>query len=182
MIRAGLVIILLALIVVFGARLVDVRAPKEKALVSTPNDSDYYMLDAVIRQMDENGQLEYRMTSAETLHFPDESARLTDIHVNYKGESNNLWDLVAARGRIPAGERDILLHDGVELVRKHEGQERIKVNTQRAWVRPDQDQVDTDVAIRATAPGQSVSATGMTLYLKQNRVILNTDVQVIYQP
>ncbi len=182
MIRAAFIVMALALVVVLGARIVDVRSPEAKAKLDTPNDSDYYMLDAVVRQMDENGVPKYRMTAAETLHFPDESARLTDIHVNYQGESDNQWDLQAARGRIPAGKRDILLHDGVELIREHEGQRRIQVNTERAWVRPDEDQVDTDVAVTASAPGQSVSAVGMTLLLKQNRVILNNNVQVTYQP
>jgi len=182
MIRVALVVALVTLAVVLGARIVDVNQPEAQQALSTPNDSDYYLLDAVVRQMDENGEPEYRMTAAETLHYPDESARLTDIHVNYLGESDDVWDLQATRGRIPAGKRDILLHDGVTLMRNQDGKQTMRVLTERAWVRPDKDQVDTDVAVSASAPGQSASAVGMTLLLKQNRVILDKNVQVTYKP
>lgn len=182
MIRLGLVILGLALVVVLGARLVDLRETTTAVELNTPNDSDYYLLDAVVQQMDDTGVPEYRMTVAETLHYPDESARLTDINVNYLGDSERLWKLVAARGRIPAGERDILLHDGVAVTRNQNNQEKMRLTTERAWVRPDKDQVDTEVAVQANAPGQSLKAVGMTLFLKQNRVVLDSNVQVTYTP
>lgn len=182
MIRAAAVVLLLAIVVVLGARIVEVDKGDPAAPVNTPNNSDYYLLDAIVRQMDENGDPEYRMTAAQTLHYPDESASLTDIDVDYEGDNANRWRLNAARGRIPAGKRDILLHDGVEVTRNREDARSMRFTTERAWVRPDLDQVDTRVAVQASAPGQSVQAVGMTLFLKQNKVVLNSNVQVTYQP
>ena len=181
MIRAALVLVLVALVIVLGARLVD-RRPADAAPVRTPNDSDYYLLGASIEQMDTRGRPEYRMTVAESLHYPDRSARLTDIHVDYFGEAEHRWVLDAGRGRIPAGEKNILLHDSVEVIRDPEGKRPLRLRTRRAWVRPEQDQVDTDVTVQITAPGQQTTGRGMRIDLNSNRITLNHDVRVRYQP
>ena len=62
--------------VLLGLRVVDTDGAttrKDAPRLSTPDNSDYYMSDAVVRQMDDTGQLAYRMTVAQSLHFPDES-------------------------------------------------------------------------------------------------------------
>lgn len=181
--RTALALVLLTLVVVLAARLMDSRtSTPEQAAVATPKNSDYYMLDAVVQQMDATGAPEYRMTAKKVLHYPNNSARLTDIHVNYLGGAQSQWKLRAALGTIPAGKRDILLHDGVTVTGERQGRPSMHLCTERAWVRPDRDQVDTTVAVSATSQGQQASAIGMTIDLKQNRVILDKHVQVTYQP
>lgn len=181
MIRAGVAIVVLALLVVAGLQLTDVRRPAGPADVSTPQGSDYYMLDAVVRQMADDGDPKYRMTVAKTLHYPDDSAQLVDIHVHYFDRANGPWDLYADTGQVPAGKHSILLRDRVRLVRQRPDGET-RVTTPHVWVYPDADRVETEARIQAEAPGRRAAAKGMTIHLDSEQITLNQDVRVTYTP
>ncbi|ROO37793.1 LPS export ABC transporter periplasmic protein LptC [Salinisphaera orenii] len=150
--------------------------------LSTPENSDYYMTDAVVHQMDPQGDLAYRMRLGQTLHFPDDSARLRDIDVHYLAGTKTYWDVTAARGRIPAGERDIYLYDGVEAVHPRPNGPVVRIETDNAWVRPDADRIDTRAHVTATQPGQRVEGDGMEVDLDTDKLRLLSNVQVTYTP
>ncbi|MES1931979.1 hypothetical protein T35B1_05193 [Salinisphaera shabanensis T35B1] len=181
-----IVAILLAVsAVLLGLRVVGLdraRTDTDKPHLSTPDNSDYYMSDAVVRQMDDTGQLAYRMTVAQSLHFPDESARLTDIDVHYLAGTKTYWDVTAQRGRVPAGERDIYLYDGVTGRHPRVDGNVVEITTDNAWVRPDTDRIDTQAHVTATQPGQRVEGDGMEVNLKTDKLRLLENVQVTYTP
>lgn len=150
--------------------------------LATPDNSDYYMTDAVVHQMNSSGGLAYRMTLGQTLHFPDDSARLSDIDVHYISGTDTFWDVVAAKGRIPAGQRDIYLYDGVQGRQPRSGGSVIEVDTDNAWVRPDSDRIDTTAHVVAVEPGRRVEGDGMEVDLKTDKLRLLDNVQVTYTP
>lgn len=170
--------------VLLGVRALDKRdvgTPAEPRL-STPDNSDYYMTDAVVHQMNKQGGLAYRMTVAQTLHFPDDSARLTDIDVHYLAGTKTYWDVTAKHGRVPPGKRDIYLHDGVEGRHPKPDGNVVHVTTDNAWVRPDTDRIDTEAHVVAIEPGQRVEGDGMEVNLKTDKLRLLNNVQVTYTP
>lgn len=179
----------LLLLLVVSAALLGLRAferprigtPAEPRL-STPDNSDYYMTDARVRQMDERGSLAYRMTVGETLHFPDESARLTDIDVHYISGTSAYWDVTAAQGRVPAGEHDIYLYGGVTGRHPRPQGPVVVIKTDNAWVRPDSDRIDTTAHVSAVQPGQRIEGDGMEVDLKSDKLRLLKNVQVTYTP
>ncbi len=148
--------------------------------LSTPDNSDYYMRDATIHQMSETGALAYRMDLGETLHYPDTSARLRDIDVHYLAGTSTYWDLDAARGRVPAGSRDIYLYDGVTLRHPKPDGDIVVIETNNAWVRPQADRIETQAHVTATSPGQVVEGDGMTVNLETDQLRLLENVQVEY--
>ncbi|MES1940309.1 hypothetical protein T5B8_08704 [Salinisphaera sp. T5B8] len=181
-----IVAILLAVsAVLLGLRVVGLdraSTDTDKPRLSTPDNSDYYMSDAVVRQMDEQGKLAYRMTVGQSLHFPDDSARLTDIDVHYLAGTKTYWDVTAKHGRIPPGERDIYLYDGVTGRHPKVDGDEVKIVTDNAWVRPDRDRIDTQAHVTATQPGQRVEGDGMVVNLKTDKLRLLENVQVTYTP
>lgn len=154
----------------------------ENPRLETPDNSDYYMTDAVVKQMDDNGNLVYRMNIGETLHFPDDSARLTDIDVHYLAGTSTYWDVTAAKGRVPPGKRDIYLYDGVHGRHPKPEGSVVTVETDNAWVRPDADRIDTQAHVTATEPGQRVEGDGMEVDLATDKLKLLNNVQVTYTP
>ncbi|MES1926089.1 LPS export ABC transporter periplasmic protein LptC [Salinisphaera sp. T31B1] len=169
---------------VLGLRTLDrpeIGSPAQPRLV-TPDNSDYYMTDAVVRQMDDQGGLAYRMTLGETLHFPDDSARLTDIDVHYLAGTQTYWDVTAAKGRVPPGKRDIYLYGGVEGRHPRPDGPVVRINTDNAWVRPDADRIDTKAHVTAVQPGRRVEGDGMEVDLKTDKLRLLENVQVTYTP
>ena len=178
-------ILLVASAVLLGLRVINnerTSGADDAPRLSTPDNSDYYMSDAVVRQMDDQGKLAYRMTVAESLHFADDSARLTDIDVHYLAGTKTYWDVSAERGRIPAGERDIYLYDGVTGRHPRVNGNVVEIVTDNAWVRPDTDRIDTQAHVTATEPGQRVEGDGMEVNLKTDKLRLLENVQVTYTP
>ncbi|GAB3679932.1 LPS export ABC transporter periplasmic protein LptC [Salinisphaera aquimarina] len=179
-----LVVLLAVSAVLLGLRLFETPAigtPGEPRL-STPDNSDYYLTDAVVKQMDKQGALAYRMTLGETLHFPDDSARLKDIDVHYLAGTKTYWDVTAKQGRVPAGERDIYLYGGVEGRHPKPDGPVVRINTDNAWVRPDSNRIDTQAHVTAVQPGQRVEGDGMEVDLKTDKLRLLKNVQVTYTP
>lgn len=156
-------------------------APRPAA-VHTPDNSDYYMQGATVYQLSKQGQLAYRMKVAQTLHFADDSARLSDIDVHYLKGTKTYWNLHAAKGSVPAGQRDLYLYDGVVIHHPRVNGNIVKVTTSHAWVRPKANRVDSDARVTAIEPGQKVTGDGMQINLDTNKLKLLNNVHVTYSP
>lgn len=146
-----------------------------------PANSDYYMKDATVYQLTPKGQLSYRMKIKQSLHFPDDSVRFTDIHVHYLEGTATYWNLHADKGHIPPGKQNLLYLQGhVTLLHPREDGDLMKAKTTHAWVRPDENQIDTDAPVRAVGPGRTVTGKGMRIDLTTNKLYLQNDVHVSY--
>jgi len=161
---------------------VDLREDIPKRRVATPEDSNYYMLSAEIEQMDKRGKLRYRMAAARVLHYPDNSARMHDIDVRYLGDGSNPWTMEATAGHKPAGSNDIHLTEGVVIHHDFAGVGPARLETSSVWLRHEQGLAETQADVHATAPGRIANASGMTVRLNSDHIILHKDVKVTYAP
>ncbi|MDA3919212.1 MAG: LPS export ABC transporter periplasmic protein LptC [Salinisphaera sp.] len=152
-----------------------------KPELATPGNSDYYMDGATVYQLNPQGQLAYRLTAAQSLHFPDDSSRFTDIHVHYLSGTDTYWNLAAQKGRIPAGQRNLYLYDGVTGQHPTADGSVVHMTTDHAWVRPDANRIDSDAAVRATQPGQVLEGNGLRINLKTNKLNILNNVHVTYR-
>ncbi|MGH8561877.1 MAG: LPS export ABC transporter periplasmic protein LptC, partial [Nevskiales bacterium] len=80
-----------------------------------PPRADYYLRDAEVDVMDENGQLSYRLRTAELLRFNDRSSRLTDVQIDSLGGSQGVWQLEAGQASITDNQEQLLLSGGVRM-------------------------------------------------------------------
>jgi LPS export ABC transporter protein LptC len=132
--------------------------------------------------MDDAGALQYRIRAAESLHYPDDSLRLSGIDVAYVGGARGPWRLTAPRGRASPGTPDTRLEGGVVLSHQRDADTGLRLTTDYVWIRPESERIDTAAAVAATLAEQQAWATGMTAYLDSNRLRLHHDVRVIYAP
>lgn len=174
--------VFLAMVALLALRLYDPSRPAAPEAPEAPGDSDYYLLEAEIRQMDGAGALQYRIRAAESLHYPDDSVRLNEIDVAYVGGERGPWRLTAPRGKVSPGSRDIRLEGGVALSHRRDGGPGMRLTTDYAWIRPESERIDTEAAVAATLADQRARAAGMTVYLDSNRLRLHRDVRVVYAP
>lgn len=181
MIRTGLVILLLAIAVFVSLRLINTSATSHPVTASTPQGANYYMLDAVVHQMNSAGQLRYRMQVAKTLHYPDDSVLLEDIQATYSPENAPPWQLSADSGKIPAGEQRMLLQGHLQLEQQR-SDGSIVLTTTHAWVNPDNNRIKTSAAVTVDAPGSRLTATGMVAQLDTRHITFKHDVRAIYTP
>lgn len=158
------------------------KPPAQGAEVRTPDNSDYYMKGATVYKMSKQGQLAYRMKVAQTLHFADDSARLSDIHVHYLENTKTYWNLHAAKGRVPPNQHEVYLYGGVVIHHPRDNGNLVKATTSHAWVRPKANRIDSDAHVTAIEPGQKVTGDGMRINLDTNKLNLLHNVQVTYTP
>ena len=181
--RYGLaLLVMLAVVVGLGRWLGQHRAARDnaQASVTTPDNSDYYLEDATLYQLDDTGQLAYRAHTVEALHFPNEAARLSDITVRYFHGQERPWHVTAKYGRVPAGARDLYLYDGIDAKHPQTDGDTLHVVTDHAWIRPDTDQIDTDAHVIARRPGEQIEGDGMRADLAADTVTLLNNVQARY--
>lgn len=148
--------------------------------ITAPEGSDYYMRDATIYQMQQNGQLAYRMHINDILHYPDDSARLQDIDGRYEANTETWWSLQAPRGFVPAGSRDIRLEGGVVLRHPKPEGYTVVVRTDYAWVRTQQDIIETTAHATATTPTRMAEGDGLRISLDDDHLKLLDNVHVRY--
>lgn len=184
MLRIGILLAIVCLILIgLGSWVGAHDQPASKpGPVHTPGNSDYYMKGATVYQMSEQGPLAYRMKIAKTLHFPDASARLADIHVHYINNTKTYWNLHADKGHVPAGRHELYLYDGVIIHHPRDNGNMVKVTTPHAWVRPRADRVDSDAHVTSIEPGQKITGDGMRINLDTNKLNLLNNVHVTYTP
>ena len=150
--------------------------------LTTPDNSDYYITDARVYQMGVDGRPVYRMTVRQTLHFPNGSARLSDIAVHYFKGTSTVWDITAARGRVPPGQRELYLYDGVEARHPRPGVGVLRASMDNAWIYPKKKQIQSQATVTAVEPGRTVQGRGLDVNLKTNTMKLLHDVHVTYSP
>lgn len=148
----------------------------------TPDNSNYYLDGATVYQLDADGGLSYRMTARQILHFTDDSAQLSDIHVHYLQGTQTYWNLQAPDGHVPAGQHAIYLYGGVVIHHPRVSGDMVVAHTSHAWVRPRQHRIDSNAPVTATEPGQKVTGDGMLIDLKANTLNLLHNVHVNYEP
>ncbi|WP_348760882.1 LPS export ABC transporter periplasmic protein LptC [uncultured Salinisphaera sp.] len=181
--RYGLaLLVVLAVVIGLGRWLGQHRAERQagQAPVTTPDNSDYYLEDATLYQLDKNGDLAYRAHTVQALHFPNEAARASDITVRYFQGQETPWHIKAKHGRVPAGAKDLYLYDGIDAKHPQTDGETLHVVTDHAWIRPDADQIDTDAHVTASRPGEQIEGDGMRADLAADTVTLLNNVQARY--
>lgn len=183
MFRIAAVLVVLCTFVL-GLRLVYENHPgtASRSSLSTPDNSDYYMTDATAYQMDGQGHLAYQVTSAQALHFPDDSARLKNIDVHYLKNSKTRWEVTAALARVPAGRHDVYLYDGVKARHPLPGGRALSVVAEHAWVHPKRNRIDSQAQVKAIAPGHTTRGDGMQINLDTDKLRLLKNVHVTFTP
>lgn len=182
MIQRIIGVAVLAALVLVGVTLFEQQSEEKSIPVTTPEGSDFYMLDATVTQFNRQGRIRYRLTSEKSLHFPDESVRLTDIEVHYRSGELGDWVLTAAHGYVPPSSRDILLTGDVTLVRSPKEPHPLTIETSRAWIRPRAGVAETTAVVRARSSNRRVRGRGLTVEFDEKTLTLHHNVRVTITP
>lgn len=157
------------------------RLTRSAGAEAAPDSIDYYLRGAKISALDDDGHLLYQVRAEEVLHYPDESADMTELQMDYLGPEGN-WRLTAPIGHAPAGKNEVQLSGGVAISGGRKGRPSQTIHMAKARLLPEQKQIDTDSSVRMDEPGRRISAVGMTMDFEKDRVKLKHKVRVNYAP
>jgi len=180
----GLTLVLLAAgALASGAWLWQLQEPKDKTGSTRRLGDGYYLKDAELVGTGISGEVLYRIRTRELQQDPDNGAvALTEVALQYSPGAAVPWDLTADAGSMPP-DSDILQLSGevVAVTQKDSGEPAI--------IRTDYLEIDPQTFVAFTArpvtiemSGDRILATGMRVFLKEDRLQLIADVTGTFTP
>ncbi len=144
----------------------------------------WYVRGATIIGAGESGEPVYRLTARLIEQNPvDDSANLTQVRVRYDAGADLPWQLTAREGWIAADGQTIRLTGNVVLRDEPaDGVVPTVVRTDALEMLIDSDLARTDQEVRIERGRNTLTALGMTAFLREDRVQLQSDVSGLFQP
>lgn len=165
--------------VAHGWRL-QVRVPPQLPEAPPPR-ADYYLRDAIVDVMDENGVLSYRMKTSELLRFSDHSSELTDVEIASLGGDQGVWRLEAGRARISKDQETMELSGGVQMQTAWR-QGNTRLTTETLMVELKRKRLNTSDPVSIAGPDFEATANGMQAAFNTRDLTLLDQVRTRYVP
>lgn len=148
-----------------------------------PARAGYYMTEAELTRPGDDGLPQYRLLAdqvrQERMNGPTE---LVDVRVEYAVYTGAPWLLTAPRGEVSADQSRLELHGGVVIEGDVEGEGDTRMETETLSVELESHVASTEDPVRFAVGDEWLTATGMTAYLMEERLRLQSSVHGRFQP
>lgn len=142
---------------------------------------DSYMVNALSRQYDSQGQLEQRLLADRVTHYADsEHSLLANPDMLIYRQQQSPLHIQAEEGEVSADREQIWLRRNVVLTEQQP--EAMTLLTEFLRVELDRDYAETDLPVRLNYPQGRKDAVGMQAYLAEDRVLLLDEVRSYHEP
>jgi len=144
----------------------------------------YYLRDADISIMDEDGSMLYRILAAAVEEQPAENRTLlADVRIEYSPAADIPWQVRAEQGEIPADEQYLDLSGSVELATTEGSSgETTTIRAARIRFAPEEYLATTDAGVTVALGDERLEAVGMKADLKGDRLELESSVHGQFSP
>ncbi len=164
--------------VISSGWVVQQQAPAELP-EAAPERADYYLRDAEVDVMDEDGRLSYRLKTDELLRFNDHSSQLTNVEIDSLGGKDGVWRLEAGKANITKNQELMVLSGGVRMqTESPRGNTLLVTNAMK--VELNNNRMDTTDPVRIVGPDYQTQAVGMQASFKSRNLTLLNEVQTHY--
>ena len=156
-----------------------VQAPERDNSGKTRHDPDFIAEDFGISKLDAGGKLEYSLSAARMLHYPDdESTDIVAPHLVQRHGDDAPIVIRADRGQISRNGDEASFFGNVVVVREAgRGRSELRVQTEYLQVVPDRDIARTDKPVTITEGRSRLSGVGMEFNNKTRQFALLSQVR-----
>ena len=182
-----LIILLIAAIassVIF--MLAPARQPPSQTRLRT--EQGYYVREGTLTGTGADGRILYRITTqAARQNLDDGTISMQEVAVNYAPADEIPWDMRAPRGQIPRDSNIIQLSGNVLVTSMataatNRGQSPLTIRTDYLELDPDTYIATTNRHVAIERSRDTLHARGMRVYLKQDRLQLESEVRGNFLP
>ena len=148
-------------------------------------NADYTMSGFTLTTMDPDGATQYRLTSAQLVHYEGETtAQFEQPEVTVYGEGRPVWQIVSDQGELTAAgdEVHLLGHVTISKINEDETQSPVTIITKNLLLYPEQKLAQTDEGVEIRQASGTLWGTGMRANLAAQQFELLTDVRGWYVP
>lgn len=142
---------------------------------------DFYVENAKSHRFMADGTLDYQLQAARLAHF--QASDITEVTKPdmqlYRGNAAHPWHINSERAQVAAGGKHIDLFDDVQLVRRNEAGQAMRLTSQTLSVFPDRQYASTTDSVRIETTTGVTTAVGMEAFFKEqhSRVLLHSKVR-----
>lgn len=152
-------------------------------------DADYFLVDALVKEYDTSGALQYRLKSDSITHYPhNDNTLLQHPVLTNVGENGQLTVSTSENGKLLPGGKDIELWDNVVVIqsgpsaRKQAHEQKLRMDTDFLSISTDEEIAATDRPVLITSETGETRAIGMTAWYQQGKIQLKSRVRGVYEP
>ena len=154
-------------------------------------DADYFLIDALIKEYDTSGALDYHLQSQSITHYPHNDTTLLQApFLTSYSENGQMTTSRSDNGKLLPGGKDIELWDHVVITQtspkkstsSSSRHQDLRMDTDFITIYPDQQIAETARPVRITDTIGETQAIGMTVYYKQGKLQLKSRVRGVYEP
>jgi lipopolysaccharide export system protein LptC len=175
--RQTLLFILLLVVIIGSGWFLDGRHGGLQELSVSRTGPDSFVSGMHLDVMDTNGQLHYRVTADNMIHYPSsDQLELQHPLIDLQQRNGDTWRISAATGKSTDSGDLVRLLGGVDI-RRSGISGPLQVRTRDLLVKPEQAYATTDSAATITAPGFRVDAVGLEADLDDNTLELRNQVK-----
>ncbi|MCC5794916.1 MAG: LPS export ABC transporter periplasmic protein LptC [Chromatiales bacterium] len=143
----------------------------------------FYMDQAELSTTGEDGRVLYRLSAEQARQqLADGSIELDQVELRYGTQLEVPWQVRATTGSIPANDRIIRLSGDVVAIAGGAGELPMTIRTNYLELDPEAYIATTTHAVSIERPGGVLSARGMRLYLREDRLELLSDIRGDFAP
>lgn len=158
------------------------RAPAPAPPPPSDEQPRYFLEDAEWVRYDQAGRPLRRVRSERIEILDDESARLRELTVDQLGGDQGPWVLHAPRGYSPPHAQRLLLQDTVTIEGRWPESQPLQLATEQLWVDSETREIYTETPVVIEGTTRSVRANGLRADWDADRLRLEGDVRVRYDP
>lgn len=145
---------------------------------------DFFLDDFALTTHDEHGRPVRQLEGARLVHYrDDDSTEIEGPEAQLLSNRGERWEARADRAWASAKGRDIRLDGEVRLHRPGNGDRpALRLRTDRLWVLPEEDYLETDHPVTLYSEDWTVEARGMRAWIRQGRLQLISHVRGTHAP
>jgi LPS export ABC transporter protein LptC len=166
-----------------GFWLWQLQEPEEQSSTFQRLSSGYYLREAELVGTGADGEVLYRIQTQELKQNPDNGGTdLLGVALQYSPAAEVPWDLRADTGSMPPDSDILQLSGDVVAVTQETSGQPATIRTDYLEIDPQTFVAFTDRPVSIELPGGEVFATGMRVFLKEDRLQLIDDVTGTFTP
>lgn len=144
----------------------------------------FYLRDAEIYASNEDGQVSYRILAARAEERPNENLLILEsVRVEYQPVDKAPWLLTAESGQAPIDQSYIDLNGTVELANNpDDNHQKTVVQTEELRFDPQTFIASTEASVKLLVGDRRLDAVGIKVFLRDNRVELESGVHGQFDP
>ncbi|WP_193075650.1 LPS export ABC transporter periplasmic protein LptC [Pseudomonas sp. FME51] len=147
--------------------------------VQAPLQPDFFMDNAKIRQLNEQGQPVYDLHSVRAAHQVGKDVTELDAPklLHYREDDQQPWDVQSRYGEVSAGGDQVVLSQNVVIEQQLAGQSARRLSTPELTIFPERNFAETDRSVRIEALNGVTTATGMEANFNDGSIKLLSNVR-----